>query len=137
MMEKKPDKRRRLPDSVLNELRVLLDAFRLLYTDISRPLSSRVYASDASEDGAGLVYVDLSACVSWRFKPNIAEKRCRKGWYTTLQSRPELDSEFIACAEKPSSLKLKVSKKFESKKFETAIRSLKFKTAVRSKWKWS
>lgn len=60
MMEKKPDERRWLPESVVTELSVLHHLLHLLYAYISRPLSSRLYVSDVSEDGAGLVYEDLS-----------------------------------------------------------------------------
>lgn len=60
MIEAQPDRSRRLPDSVVTELSILLDLFPLLYADLSRPLASRVYASDVSEDGIGIVYSDLS-----------------------------------------------------------------------------
>lgn len=132
MLEPQPETRRCLPDSVVTELSVLLNLFPLLFTDFSRPLSPRVYSSDASEHGAGLVYADLSAHALWRFKSHNSETRCRKGWYTTLQSRPECDSEFVSSTESASRRKLKVSKKFEQ-----AIRSVSYKTAVRSHWKWS
>lgn len=132
MLEAEPDKRRRLPESVVVELSILPDLFPLLFADLSRPLESRIYCSDASELGAGLVYSDLSTRSLWRFKSDISETRCRKGWYTTLLFHPECDSEFISSAASSSHLKLKVSKQFEQ-----AISSQSFKTAVRSRWKWS
>lgn len=109
---------------------MLLDLFPLLFADLSRPLAYRAYASDAREIGAGLVYADLSSRALWRFKADMAEIRCRKGWYTTLQSAPECDSEFISILASSSHRKLKVSKKFEQ-----AIDAQTFKTAVLWRWK--
>lgn len=88
MLEVDSDRRRRLPDLVVTELSVLLDFFPINFAKRFCLLSTRVYASDASEQGAGLVYVDLSQRALWRFKTDIAETRYRNGWYTILQSGP-------------------------------------------------
>lgn len=132
MLEADPDRRRRLPDTAISEFSVFVDLFPLLYDDLSRPLSSTVYASDASEKAAGIVYADLSTSDLWRFKTNIAGNRCRKGWYTTLLTLPRRDSEFISSVESASRRKMRVSKRFEK-----AIQAVKFKTAVSSKRQWS
>lgn len=126
MLEPDQDRRRRLPDSVVMELSILLDLFPLLFAKLSRPLSTRVYASDASEQGAGLVYVDLSQSALWRFKADIAEARCRKGWYATLQFGAECDSEFVSTTAESVRRKIKFSKRYEK-----AILSQTFKMAVK------
>lgn len=83
----------------------------------------------------GLVCDNLSTRDLRRFKANISETKCRKGRYISLQSltlaHPKHDSEFVSSVESESRRNLKVSKKFES-----AIKTLHFKTAVSTKWKW-
>lgn len=44
---------------VLQELNALLDLFTLVYADLRRTLSKRVYVSDESEAGGGVVYADV------------------------------------------------------------------------------
>lgn len=78
MLEAEPNRRRRLPDTLISELCVFLYLLPLLYVDLSRPLSSWVYASDANKKAAEIAYAELSACDIWSFKENVADTRFRK-----------------------------------------------------------
>lgn len=111
---------------------MLLDLFLLMYSDLSMPLSCRVYASDARPGGAGEVYAALDKRTIWEFKDNVSETRCRKGWYSAiLIGRPELNEEFVSSTEKAAGRRLKVSCRFER-----AIKRLRTKTAISTAWRW-
>lgn len=133
MLARNPYQPQRLPDSVVEELVVLLDIFPLISADVSRPLPTCVYITDASEYGPCTVYSDLKEHELCGFKSNIAETRCRKGWNTSLMTRadPESESEYISNDPSSSGCRLNVSKNFEK-----AIGSVTTKVVVRSKWKW-
>lgn len=132
--EREPDKRLRLPDSVVDELTALMDVFPLLFADLHQPLSPRIYFSDACPKGGGVSYADVPPRDAWTFKENVHETCARKGWHSTLLNAvPESDRDFIhLSAEKNvTNRPLRVSRRFER-----AISRLKPKTAIACKWKW-
>lgn len=130
--EEHPDKCRRLPDSVVEELSTLLDVFPLLFADLRQPLASRVYFSDACGSGGGVQYADLSARDSWTLKENIKETRVRKGWLSTLSAaEPEEDKQFEFA---DPSADLKARPLAVSRRFQRAIERLQSKTAISHRW---
>lgn len=85
MLEPELQKHRRFPDSVVAELSGLLELFPLLFAGLFRTLASRAYPSDASEIGTAILFADFFARALCSLNADIAETRCRKCWYNTLQ----------------------------------------------------
>ena len=61
------------------ELEMWMDLFPLIYVDLRRSLSTRVYASDASKSGGGVLYSNLDGRAREQFVRGIEETRVRKG----------------------------------------------------------
>lgn len=74
----------RLRAGQLDELHTLLDVMPLLFADLRVPQSSRLYASDASRSGGGVVYCDLPDGRMERAQAVLSETRITSGWYTSL-----------------------------------------------------
>lgn len=98
--------RRRIQDSVLEELGALLDVFPLLSSDLKLQLSTPIYFSDACKSGAGVQYSDHSPREARLFKDNIAETRARKCWHPPLVgSLPNDDGELSYTSASPAVLR--------------------------------
>lgn len=74
---------RPLPDAVLRELSILLDLAPAMCCDLSASVSGRVYATDASESGSGVTYLDNVTPVEPEL---LSESRVRKNWQSSLQA---------------------------------------------------
>lgn len=123
------ERTRPLPDAVLRELSLLLDLAPAMCCDLSSSLSGRVYATDASETGGGVTYLDEVTSVE---RELLCESRVRKNWQAGLQSRMQTISAHDSRHAGIKSLKtgpLKVSREFTAF-FEQRA----FTVAISSKW---
>lgn len=119
------NRRQQLSEPVRKELNVLLDLFPLMCADLRRPLSKRVYASDASEAGGGVVYSDVNNARA--FSADVRETRSLKGWY----------SELLAVAHTSAGKEEeRSSQPLVSASFATRLQGTLFKTAVSTAWRF-
>ena len=113
------------------ELEMCLDLFSLMYVNLRRPLSTRVYASDASKSSGGVVYSDLDKRAREQFVRGIEEKRVRKGWYSNLKNKEPVGD----CLQETIPGDLESSARKLSKKFSLAINRTNFKVPISTAWK--
>lgn len=112
------DKPRNIPMEVLRELSILLDLTPAMRCDLSLPVSGRVYATDASNTGAGVTYRDS---VSHSDLEILKETRIRKGWQEALKGKENSEET------SPSSLGV-------SRDFRDFFERCPFKVAIASRW---
>ena len=118
-------RRRVLPGAVVIELNMLLDLFPLMFCDLRLGVYPRVYASDASTNGGGVVYSDLSTQRLRNFLESIRETHVRKGWWTRLSSSLE---DLTSTFESTTAQKV-------SRAFTRAISRTNFKLAIATAWR--
>lgn len=63
---------------------MLIDLLPLFRTDLRTQVSKRMYASDASKTGGGVVYADLSSAGNTETFGQITEIRARKGRHSSV-----------------------------------------------------
>lgn len=81
---RKPSELYPLSRGQLRDLETVLDITPMLYTDLSLPTSTRIYASDALKVGGGVVYSDLHAEDLRRGLRVLDNNRISAGWHTSL-----------------------------------------------------
>lgn len=79
--------------SVKSEITPLVGLAPLLYRDLKRPTCSRMYATDASPWGAGVVYCDLDSDLISRVSRIFRNSRVMAGWYAFPDMPPPTGDE--------------------------------------------
>lgn len=129
----RPSASQRIPDGALVELNVALDLLPLAFADLRRPLSCKLFASDASLRGAGVVYTQRDDMKD--FLTRISETRSRKGWPRTLRlhglDAGAHDLDLNELCDDQLDARMTVSDDFES-----ALASCSFKVAISTPWRF-
>lgn len=101
---------------------MMLELFPLIFADRRLPISTHLYASDASKLGGGVVYSDVDdvcAVIS-----SLSETRVRQGWTSPLRPlspSAEHPADVLAVPPAPSHV---------SSSFAQVLGALNFKTAI-------
>lgn len=120
---------RRLPLACLRELSLLMDLAPLMVCSLKAPIGSRLFATDACNNGGAVTYADMPPA---EFIDTLSETVTRKGWMEDL-SVPTKNSRSLKLTteaeDRPQKL-LTVSAQFES-----FFQSHPFTTAIANTWK--
>lgn len=115
-------KSRHLPTAARAELNALLDLLPALSVDLSLPLSKRIYFTDASTTGAGVVYSDQPCRSIYDSTSSLCASKVSKGWYTRL-----LTTDSSGVSHFPLSYDISPS-------FDVALSHLQTKLAIKYHW---
>lgn len=119
--------KRPLTPAQRTELQMMLDLLPLLRADLRPQVSNRLYASDASMKGGGVVYADLGEESTATFDI-LAETRARRGWHSSLiPAEATTHGEWEGEEEQPPA--------HVSSEFEKAVLGCPFKTAISTRWR--
>lgn len=119
----------RLNAEQLLELDALLGIMPLLHADLSLQPSSRLYASDASPSGAGVVYSDLPLESMERALKVFSETRVTSGWYSYLFLPGGSRDTLAAGSSRDRSTSSRVSRPFSN-----LVSGCSFRVAISSAW---
>lgn len=86
---KRPHVPRRLNVPQLTELQALIGLAPVVFRDLTRPVSTRIYATDASPWGAGVVYLDEGGC-GQDLVALFRDARVLTGWYAFPDMPPDV-----------------------------------------------